>query len=329
MSSEPYKPPVPTDWKVCNHCYQIFKQIYSDNDKWDIGPRFDGSTTLVLRPEGSVYHAFNGLHPEKICKLSPKLEVKLYPGGDFLPFDPTGYKELQFIHAKKEHPKNLILRFIIDRLTRVAPQNEGVERLVDRRKKIISKPAHSVNEILIGGSYPLFLYLSEHKKKAHCYTTDIDIFILRKMSLNSFSIRQRLLRYAMLGKHTNWVSKFEYGILDFDVVRTTCKSVKDFTDSIDISVVGFFIIHKTTEISDELVVIREVWDDWILVALPEAIEDIKNKRITFYREEEDPLYPKSLMRLAKYKRYLGIEEVVKKPRKIPCCIGNYPWGDDL
>ena len=306
----PYKPPVPRAWKVCNYCYQV----YSGNDKWDIGPRFDGSTTLVLRPEGYVYHVYNGLHPEKMCKLSPKIEVELYPGGNILPFDPDQCEKFKFIHAKKEHLRNLIPKFIIDRLTKVAPQNEGIERDIGRREKIISKPAHSVNEILIGGSYPLFLYLSEKKKKFYWYNNDVDIFILKKMSLNGFSIRQRLLRYAMDGKHNPWVSTFSFGCRHrhVDVVRTTCNSVEDFINSIDISVVGFFIVHKTTEVPEDVVLIREVWDEWFLMAIPEAIEDIENDRITLYRREEDPLYPKSLSRLSKYKERMCPKEVVKR-----------------
>lgn len=327
MFSSPYKPPPPKSWKVCNFCYQIFRGTFSEQGK-EIGPRFDGSTTLVLRPEKDVYHAYNGLHPRKICKLCPDPEVVLHPDGDILPCDPHSMNKFSFIHEKRKNEKELFAKFIIDRITKVAPQNVGLTRKNRYGERIVSKPAHTLDEIVIGGSYPLYLYLrgDDPTKMVGWYSNDLDIFILRHMSLNQFRIRQSLLGFATgeIATNTNWLVNFKR--FNVDLVRTTCDNLKEFIDSIDISVVGFFIIHDTVQIPPYLKVIRKVWDDWVLIGLPKAIEDVESNQLTLYRDESDSLYGRTMIRVSKYKDR-GFKKVIKEPRELPCCIGSYPFED--
>ena len=374
----PYLPKVPVMEinMCCNKCIQIFHNIpygIPSIDKakgkttTDIGPTFDGTTIIHCRFEdtksGRKFHYYNGLSPEPLCRLVPKM-IPEGTSKTMVPFDfdrEWTFRVIEPPPPESPAPPSLIgsggsketplvftiLKFIIGRMTRVAPQNEGVMRKNKWGMERIAKPELKKSQILIGGSFALHVFQTMFEKAeekpggASPYSStprwdynDVDIFFLGRTSGNRYHIRQTLLRYILGSmKGNDWVTTFKAPsgvgrIPSMDFVRTDCETVEDFMEGIDISITEMVIVHKSAELPDGSVVIGEVEylregdDQWFLVSTPGALEDVKLRRQRYHRKIDHPLFSKCLRRVAKYWER-GFQEIIHEPKEVSCAIGGY------
>jgi len=366
MSANSIKPKIPPKDFVCNRCYQLYHELGFQDEFIEVGPRFNGTTIIHFRKiyekDLTVYHVYNSLSPIPFCQGLTKPGLESWRGnptnydlrgkGMYIYPCPDGMSEFcvvtentfRIIYPNEKINSEVpvvftLLNFIIDRLTRIAPQNDGVVKKSRWGHEYIPKPELNKKDILIGGSFALHVYQTyfEKHEKDWIYN-DVDMFFIDKQtSANKFHIRCSILA-QILGSilRNDWVATFDPPddcsyIPKMQFVRTNCESVQDFSDSIDISVTGMVIVHSSAKISDEMIVLGEVpylinseKEDgkWILVCNPKSLEDIKAKRQTYYRKSDEFLFSKCLRRVAKYSDR-GFTTIVHEPKELKCSMGGY------
>jgi hypothetical protein len=286
---------------VCMTCYKMMKD--PDLDRTYEGPMFDGLTTILFKfnsKKGSGhrhYHLFNGLDKKPLCEEK---------SSKFEPFSYERSPKLRVLN-KNEHSVFDLLKFSTSRLTKAISKDYSGEL----------KP----NQFVIGGSFALHYFL---EGKVGWKYQDIDVFFLGRTSLNKFKIRASLLHHIFGRiKKNSWVCKFA-GIdvhPPMDFVRTNVGTLKEFVEAIDISITGIFIVHSSMDIGD-LIEIGDVpeMEGWKLVGTRQAVDDVKARRLVYYRQPEDELFSRCLERVAKYCDR-GFRTVIHEPKKIPPVLG--------
>lgn len=311
-----------------------------------------GITSIKLQYEtdekgNKIWRLYNGLISEPLSTYLPITdEEKEWETVYTLPlveWEPQEYKFFKLVNPRwKEYVLPFgAIKLVLYRLTSLIGEPKK------NRFGFPYTPELRNDQLIIGGSFALGKYLEmidDPLAKKWKYK-DIDYFFLGDISANQMKVRECLLKHILPGNYTNsgWLIKYggrgRSGVPPMDFVRTSCKTLKDFVECIDISVTGVFIVHSSI-LTDETVgymkVIGEVEEmrcggediaeKYYLIATPKAIEDIVEKRQTYYRSDEDPSYTRCLRRVAKYWER-GFKKVVQEPKKIPFAIGGYMFDE--
>ena len=315
---------------VCNKCFQIYKnreELYSQ-----IGPKFDGITTLTWRRNSDTRHLYNGLFEEKLCEFVNDERICCFKkDGSTPPILPINsfleriFKQPLMLSPKINHDDEMYIMFIINRLTHAL------------REK--NRPTWDKTRLIIGGSFALYQYLVHINKHVNWRPHDFDIFVVNgNTSANTYINKCRLLAY-ILGESAgnNWVRKYSIPDNEIDFVRTNCEDIQGFIDSVDTSLNQILIVHKLTKIPKDMVVIKRVDkfgpiidgeikptdnDHWLLIATQKAVTDIENNTLTYHTPMKSTYYPKTMERVAKYHRR-GFTNVVYEPKEIKWSLGGY------
>jgi len=309
--------------------------LQNQKDSHYFGPTTpDGITIIKLQykkdKDGNhIYYLYNGLIKEKLSTYLPITEEEKAHEKDYeLPpyeYELEKWKLVHIIDPTKEIYASVYsaIKLINYRFTTVISNKEY-------------RPEFTKNQYMIGGSFALdkYLQMSGESTKDSWNYHDVDYFFLGTSSQTRFRIRNCLLHHILPGNYTSngWLIKYGgmsiNNIPPMDFVRTECQTMKELIDCIDISITGVFIVHQTMIDDEHVKVIGEVKelssgeDKYFLVATPKAIEDIKEKRQTYYRSVEDSSYGRCLERVAKYWKR-GFKTIVHEPKKLPHAVGSY------
>lgn len=353
---------IPKDY-LCLECHNLLKK------REIIGPATpDGFVVFQLKyvPSGiKLWHGYNCFSKHPLCKLCPDKKrtaltdeknlkrfsrITYYDGKKpYVLFDPNRYDRYKILSPDYRTEINVrLFKIIIHRLTTIIPSEEELSRPpdlidestclpVDTSSELVPyTPELTKSEIIVSGSFALHAYLKTLPEswEMRWIPEDIDIFFMNSQGRNNanrFRIRQRLLSHIVSEMRMgDWVSKCKASETNIDFVRTGCKDVVEFINSVDISITGVCIVHSTAIPEDpNIKVIQEYkpfctdTDKWFIIASIKAIEDVEKKQQTCFRKQDVfPLYSKAFSRIAKYYSR-GFINVVHEPRDIKNAIGGY------